>query len=427
MYTAITGFFGLVADLFFKRRHLGGAIPREGATLVVGNHPNGIVDPIMVTRVAGRPVRFLAKEPLFRMPVIGFLLKRIRALPIYRAQDGHDTKANLDTFSAVYAALEAGEAVCLFPEGVSHDEPELQPLKTGAARMALGTAPDTVIRVVPVGMTYRDKSRFRGEVATQIGAPVEVAPFRARYAEAPKAGVAALTAAIDEAIREVTVNLATWEDLPLLELAERIWPGENDPVERLRNFSAAQQTFEREAPEVVERLRARLLDFDRSLRALGMTDPGALDYRYHVTGVGRFVLRNTLALLVGMPAALLGAVVYFVPYNLVRVTAALMKPKIDLVASVKLLAAILYFLVWQAGLTAGLLWWLGPAAGLGAAVVLPLCGLYTHRFVEGRALALRELSLFVRLPSDAALRRALCEERDGIAAEIEALAAKLPA
>ena len=122
MYTPITRFFGLVADLFFKRRHLGGEVPAQGATLVVGNHPNGIVDPIMVTRVAGRPVRFLAKEPLFRMPIIGFLLKRIRALPIYRAKDGHDTKANVDTFSAVYAALEAGEAVCLFPEGISHSE-----------------------------------------------------------------------------------------------------------------------------------------------------------------------------------------------------------------------------------------------------------------------------------------------------------------
>ena len=292
--------------------------------------------------------------------------------------------------------------------------------------MALGTSPDTVIQVVPIGMTYRDKSRFRGEVATQIGEAIAVDPFRAQHAEAPKAAVAALTAAIDEAIREVTVNLATWEDLPLLELAGRIWPGESDPVERLRNFSAAQQTFEREAPEAIERLRLRLHDFARSLSALGMTDPGALDYRYHVTGVGRFVLRNTLALLIGMPAALLGAIAYFVPYRLVRLTAALMKPVIDLVASVKLLAAILYFLIWQTGLTAGLVWWLGWA-GLGVAAILPVCGLYTHRFIEGRALALRELSLFVRLPSDVALRRALCEERDGIAADIEALAARLSA
>jgi hypothetical protein len=142
--------------------------------------------------------------------------------------------------------------------------------------------------------------------------------------------------------------------------------------------------------------------------------------------VSRFVLRNTLALVIGMPAALLGAVAYFVPYQAVRLTAALMNPQIDLVASVKLLAAALYYIVWQTALTAGLVWWLG-LPGLGVVALLPLCGLYTHRFIEGRALALRELSLFVRLPSEVALRRALREERDSIAADIEALAARLPA
>ena len=322
MYAALAQFFGMVLDLFFRRRHLGGEVPGDGATIVVANHPNGIIDPLVVSRIAGREIRFLAKEPLFRMPVLGWLMRTVRALPVYRARDGHDTRANQDTFAAVFQALEAGEAVCIFPEGISHNEPELQPLKTGAARMALGTDPATPVRIVPVGLTYRDKSRFRGEVAAQIGAAVDVAPFRAQHADAPKAAVTALTQAIDDAVREVTVNLARWEDLPLLELAERLWPGEPDPVVRLRTFSAAQRTFEREDPEAIAALRIRLHDFANSLASLGLADPGALDRRYHPSGVGRFVGRNLFALVVGLPAALLGAVAYFVPYQLVRLTAA---------------------------------------------------------------------------------------------------------
>ncbi len=421
IYAALTRFFGMVADLFFQRRLLGGVVPAEGATLVVANHPNGVIDPVLVSRVAGRRVRFLAKEPLFRMPVLGCLLRQVQALPVYRAKDGHDTRANRDTFAAVYEALEAGEALCIFPEGISHSEPQLQPLKTGAARMVLGTDPEVAVRVVPVGLTYRDKTRFRSEVAVQIGEAVEVGPFRALYAEAPGEAVGALTSAIDAAIREVTVNLERWEDLPLLELAVKVWHGDDDPVTRLRALVSGQRRFEESEPRAVEGVRRRLEGLRSALGDLGLDDPEALDRTYRPSGVSRFVVRNLTALLVGLPAAFLGAVAYFVPYHLVKLPVALLRPPEDLVASVKFLASMLFFLVWQVLLMSWLVWhWQGLGVWLGLG--LALCGVYTHHFLERRVEALRELTLLARLPSEGALRRALRDERDGIRSEIEALA-----
>src|SRR6185503_4225644 len=132
--------FGLArraVRLYYRVSSLGGAVPASGPVVLVGNHPNGLVDPVLVAGASPRVVRFLGKAPLFDMPLLGQVLRGLEALPVHRAQDG-DTRGNVETFAAVYAALARGEVVCLFPEGKSHDEPALQTLKTGAARMALG-------------------------------------------------------------------------------------------------------------------------------------------------------------------------------------------------------------------------------------------------------------------------------------------------
>ena len=138
MYRFIIWFLGGSLELFYRLRRLGGVIPETGPIIIVANHPNGLVDPALVAHSCEREICFLAKEPLFRLPVIGALLRSMKALPVYRRMDGHNTGSNEKTFDAVDDALGNGRAICLFPEGISHDEPELQPLKTGAARMALG-------------------------------------------------------------------------------------------------------------------------------------------------------------------------------------------------------------------------------------------------------------------------------------------------
>jgi glycerol-3-phosphate O-acyltransferase/dihydroxyacetone phosphate acyltransferase len=233
LYSLIAAFFGKALDLFYRRRSLANPLPTEGPVLVVANHPNGLIDPIMLMRISRRPLRFLSKAPLFKLPIIGWLLRSLQALPVFRAMDGVSTSGNTSTFSAVTAALQSGQAVCLFPEGISHDLPELQPLKTGAARMAFDAEVQADfklgLKIIPVGLHYRRKTRFRSEAATQVGEPVLMTDeLRELYAQDEREAVRLLTARIDEAIRLVTVNLDRWDDLPLLEMASQIWTDEND-------------------------------------------------------------------------------------------------------------------------------------------------------------------------------------------------------
>jgi 1-acyl-sn-glycerol-3-phosphate acyltransferase len=128
---------GWAVGVFYHLEISGPDVP-TGPILVAANHPNALVDPIVVFRVAGRLVRPLAKAPLFDHPLIGMALRGLGGLPVYRRQDDPAlTHLNDSTFDAAIAALQRSEAVLIFPEGQSHSEPALTPLKTGAARIAL--------------------------------------------------------------------------------------------------------------------------------------------------------------------------------------------------------------------------------------------------------------------------------------------------
>src|SRR5689334_10868038 len=97
------GVLGLVVRIFFRRAVVTGAenVPATGPALLVFNHPNSLVDPLIALAMSPRPVVFLAKEPLFRIPVLGFLVKSMGSIPVYRKMDGADTAQNRRTFDKV--------------------------------------------------------------------------------------------------------------------------------------------------------------------------------------------------------------------------------------------------------------------------------------------------------------------------------------
>ena len=128
--------------LFYHRVEVVGVerVPRSGPLVIVANHRNALVDPLLLIATLPRTLRPVAKAPLFRHPILAPFLRLAGALPVHRRQDpGSEPGENARTFEAVAAALEAGGAILIFPEGVSQPEPVLMPLRTGVARMVLGT------------------------------------------------------------------------------------------------------------------------------------------------------------------------------------------------------------------------------------------------------------------------------------------------
>src|ERR1041384_2930982 len=157
-----------------------GRVPRACACLFVLNPPNALVDPVFLLCFAPRRVSFLAKSPLFRMPVVGLLIRALDSIPVYRKQDetGDTAALNRKTFERSAELLRRGGTIAVCPEGVSHNEPYLLPLKTGAAPIALGAASAMRrgVYVVPAGLYYTAKTSFRSGALLAFGAPVEVEP-----------------------------------------------------------------------------------------------------------------------------------------------------------------------------------------------------------------------------------------------------------
>ena len=161
-------------------------IPHEGAALIVCNHVS-FVDPVILMAVSPRPIRFVMDHRIFRTPIISFIFRHGRAIPIAPAKE--DAAMMERAFEEVSAALREGELVGIFPEGRITDNGEICPFRPGVTRI-LERDPVPVIPLALQGLWGSFFSRKNGPAMTRpfrrglfakiavVGAPA-VAPVEA--------------------------------------------------------------------------------------------------------------------------------------------------------------------------------------------------------------------------------------------------------
>ena len=359
-----------LAGKVFYRLACEGGVPPSGPVLLIANHPNSLVDPVLVLAAAGRRVRFLAKAPLFEDVRIAWLLRSVGAVPVHRPQDNPAQLArNADVLAAAGEALANGAAIAVFPEGKSHNEPSLAPLKTGAARIALLAAEtlDSAVPIVPVGLNMREKETFRSEALALVGAPLEWDDLALRGA-ADGDAVRELTRRMDKALRKVTLNVERWEDAPLVECAEAVWHaergGSDEPYERLERLRIASELLSHIRLNPVSRwapLARAVRHHSRSLARLDLT-PTDLESELRVdTAVSWSVRRLPLLLLPVFAVAAAGFLLWWVPYRLTGIVAEGIHGERDIRSTYKLYGGIVLYAAWLAALVI-------TAAALGGAL-----------------------------------------------------------
>lgn len=401
---------------FYRVERVGAALP-DGPLILVANHPNTLIDPALIQATAGRRVRFLAKSTLFAGHPLSLLVRRSGAVPVYRRIDpGVDPSRNVETFAAVEAALAEGEAVCLFPEGVSHSGGRLEPLRTGAARMALASAAaGHPVTLMAVGLNFDRVARFRSKVTAVFGRPFDAADPAAARAADPAAAARRLTDRIEQRLRRLMVEAEPRHDLPIVIRIDRLYAAargvSRDPREQLgrrRLIARGMTELRKRDPERLAEIAARVADYDAGLERFGLRDRD-VDRWTPLTAAIRFTIREGLLALVLAPVAVAGAAVFAAPYWLTgRISRR--APELKSRATWQVAAGALIYGVWIAGLAAAAAARSGAAAGGLAAAGLIALAFAGMRAFEREAAAARTVGAFLALRrtprrARAALRR----------------------
>jgi len=390
----------LALRVYFRRIEVIGLenVPPDSPLIFVLNHPNGLVDPAFLLCLAPRRVAFVAKAPLFRMPVIGYVVRALDSLPAYRRQDeGEDPARNIETFNAARQLLARGVTIGICPEGVSHDEPRLKPLKTGAARIALAAASSGEaidLKIVPVGLYYTEKTTFRSSALLYFAEGLPVKPVTLEPdGTAPREAVRELSAQIETALREVMLHAEQVEALSLIERAEQIFSaaevGEHDEEQRLARSLELRQRFlegyafyRSRSPRRLDAIEARIVRFEYEMKQAGI-DPADLSLPETAAHTIVGLLAQVLSCVLLAPLALFGTIVHYPAYRLAGyLSRRFARHEQDVLSTFKIISAMLLFpLTWiviavASWRVAG--WWVGVAT----LIITPLCGYIAVRFFE---------------------------------------------
>ncbi|HJU88708.1 MAG TPA: lysophospholipid acyltransferase family protein, partial [Gemmatimonadaceae bacterium] len=314
-------------------------IPAEGPVLLAVNHPNALVDALVVGDILPRELVLTAKATLFEHPVLRALFRWVKIIPLRRVTDetkrnpaaAPDAARNVDAFRAILDALADGEAVLIFPEGRSHNEPSLAPLRTGLARIALQARHERGIRgisIVPVGLTFERKWRPRTRIFVHVGDPIALDEWHPRDVSAP---VDSLMLDVDTALRAATLNFASPEDAERVLGLSRLLAGAFDrarplgspdaplasEVEIVRRIVAVERSLPPSAAERASHFLARLEALRQELLTRRITVSDVAISPALVPGA-RFGVREGMLVALTGPVALWGRVNHWIPLTLAR-------------------------------------------------------------------------------------------------------------
>jgi 1-acyl-sn-glycerol-3-phosphate acyltransferase len=400
--------------------------------LLASNHPNALVDALVIGCTLHRPVTLTAKATLLENPITRWLLRAVGVVPLRRASDDAnrntgtplDPSRNAAAFAAVLDALQAGRVVLLFPEGKSHSAPELAPLKTGLARMALMAHDERQLRalpIIPIGLTFERKWEPRSRVLMHIGMPIVTDDVTPNVDQ-----VAGLTARVNAGLREVTLNFPSADDaarvLTLSSVLAEVF-GEFRPLgapnpplaesvrlaHRINTIAPRLAALEPVIASRVETFLDRFASFENNTQQHTVA---ASDVQMS-TDIGPgawFTVRELMIAAVAGPLALWGRVNHWIPLRLARLLGRRTSRTPDEPAMNTIVAGLVLVLLFYIGQTAVVGWFLGWLVAAAYAVSLPLSATWDIRYADRRRRAVSRIRTYFLFRREPALQQRLLAE-----------------
>lgn len=343
--------------------------PESGAVLVVANHHSSLVDPVALIARLPRMPRFLAKSALWDVkfaPLRPFLWLA-GAIPVYRATDGGGDNSNM--FAASQKVLAEDGVVAVFAEGTSHDMAGLLTLKTGSARLVLGTV--GTVQIVPVGIIYDRRAKYRSRAMIHVGEPIVI---EGRFGgDQDRAAVAELTVEIAKALNSVAPTWKSWQAHDDARIAARLVSYQEpslDYGEVLSSLNAAVDAGGPAADAMGQAVRA----LEAETRDHGLDIETVID---QPSGTAEDLSMGWLETALWTVPVLLGRILNRPPFLAIRLLAK--SQDLNFQATLKILAGVFLYPLWWIALATAAGYAGGPLLGLVTLIAAPLAGYLAAR------------------------------------------------
>jgi len=348
----------LSLPLFFSDIVVSGRtnIPPVGPVILIGNHPNMLLDGLVIGSTTGRPISVWAKSGLFK-GISGKILRALGVIPVKRRMDISEAKEktpklgsyldNSELQKETFKALKEGRMLALFPEGTSHSEAHILHLKDGISWMILefygATNGEIEVPILPCGITYLNKDKWRSQVFIQYAKPFTISKeLINKFKIDKKNAVKNLTTELEEVLYSVTLNSEDWETMKLVHVARRIYMDGKivtlpEYVEVTRRFASVYEKL-KDNPEV-QKLRNDLKEYQIKLERIHLRDFHVREITT-ISGALRRVFDRIFYLLILLPLALSGFLIN-APILLIGKLSNLSSPHQEVKATVKFMISML--------------------------------------------------------------------------------------
>ena len=344
---ALVATFRGIVRLYFRQIERFGEPPGPDTRgrVFVSNHHNALIDPVLVLTDAQCEISPIAKSTLWKIPGLKYLLDGAGAVPLYRRKDDPNRAADANdaVFGKIADHLASGGNILIFPEGTSHSEPHLAPLRTGAARMLVaGERQGGALTFQAVALEFDEREQFRSRCLVLWGPVRQLADV----AGAGEDRVQAITAQMAADLDELLVSGDTHDDRRLVARVAEMLANDAGDASLVgwstigRQVEAVGSLLRDAHPDLVSQVRAKVSSYYDELARLGRTDAQQSARAEIQKPPSRWVGRIALA-----PLAIPGFVLYGLPYFIPRLVARTSDP--DSVSTVKLGTALVVYPVWM--------------------------------------------------------------------------------
>jgi 1-acyl-sn-glycerol-3-phosphate acyltransferase len=360
MYFLFRQLTQLLVFIYFKKVVVTGHenIPARGQVIWVANHPNTLMDPLIVGMISPQRIGFVGNAGIFTNKLAAVVLRYFHVIPIYRKKDvgANEKPDNTTAFARCHQYLEQGNRLLIFPEGNSYYELKLREIKTGTARIALSYEAQKGftgnLTILPVALDYSDSIQFRSMVSVTIGKPIAVASYQALYQDEP-AAVQALTADIRQALAmHVPHTEAKAEESVLIKLHKfytaYVEPGADmhqNPARSLQlrtQLARALKSFKQHDTSLYQTIESQLNRFFDCLQAEKLTT-GFFTKSFLQKKPTWVLLGYGIPLVLLMPFYLAGILVNYLPYIIPSRIFKLLRLDIEYKATIQLFAGMITF------------------------------------------------------------------------------------